>query len=443
MLKNYFLVALRHLMKKKLYSAINILGLALGMTACILMVLFVREELSYERSFSNLDHLYRLQTTQLTTDNSQLKQATSSPKLLETLHDEVDGIAQSTYAFYWRALAEYDEKEVDVGVVWVEPAFFDMFEFRLKHGDAQAILEEPNQAIVSQKLAHYFFADEDPIGQTIVISKDVEVTIAGLLEANSGRSHIASHLFVSRSTLNNEPLMEKTSGWSTFAHTYFQTKPGANLNQIRDKLAEIPDRDMPTISRLGTTISASDYLSFDFMPVKNIHLYSDRSGEMSPPGDIALVYTFSFLSVLILIVACINFTNLATARANDRAREIGMRKLVGALRKQVVYQILGESIFLSLFSLILAIAIVEVTLPFYNDVIDRELVFKLRQRSLHAVWIVWFCCTRRFYRWTLSGRPFCRPSDPWRFLRDPLLPSKDAFSCVPFWLLCNLPYRSA
>lgn len=383
MLKNYFLIAVRNLNKRKLYSAINILGLALGMASCILMLMFVRDELSYDSHFPDLDNLYRIQTTVMPIDRDPSPYASAPTPVAAELLKDSDDVVAASWSLAW-ANPITVERDTDETYVYphklvhiVAPEFFDLFPFEFAYGSPESSLSEANQVVLSEEYARKFFGTDNPIGKTLTVGNDTLVTVTGLIADNQPNTHIPTDILISRETIiAREMDFEKIlTNWnSPFSYIYVKLRDGADTAGVQALLDKYVVEKTVPFQRLDVTISGERWMKFEIVPVRNIHLRSDRIEEMVPPGDITLVYTFSALAVLVLIIACINFTNLTTARASDRGREIGIRKLVGAGRQQLIVQILGENIVISLVALTIAISVVELALPFYNEAIGKELM---------------------------------------------------------------------
>lgn len=376
MLKNYLTIALRNLMKHKLYSAINVFGLALGMASCILMILFVRDELSYDRHFERAEDIYRVQVSFNRPNGTKTPLAGSVIQPIQVLEREVPEVENTQYLFAWDSHISLDSRSGNYTVNYVAPDFFSMFDLPFSEGDPNEVLRKPSTAIVSAKLANSMYPDGDAVGRTFLVGKDTEVMITGILSADMPNTHFETDIFVSRETVGDDKACGGADNWnSCFAYTYVMLEKGASQKVIDDALPGITERYAPPIERLGKSWPGAEWFHLESMPLLDIHLKSKRSEELKPGGDLSLVYVFSFLSLLILVIACINFTNLATARASDRSKEISIRKIVGAERGQIILQILGESVLLSTLSLLLAISLIEVSMPFYNDIIGKELVF--------------------------------------------------------------------
>ncbi len=379
MLRNYITIALRNLAKNKIYSLINVLGLALGISACILMLMFVRDELSFDQSFSNTEDVYRIQTTFTPKGRPELPLATAPVPVIAALENKFEFIDGSTWLLGMSHNIHSEKATRRVFTTFASPSLFDLFDFPMKTGDGKEILGQSRNAIISKKFADVFFGEDDPIGKVFTIGEDksVQVKVAGVLRDPLPNTHIRTSVLISQSTLYemSEDWEGQLSSWSNpISYAYIRLKPGTDPAPIAPELQKLVNQNAEPFRRLHTTIPTSEWNKMELMSVRDIYLRGGRWEEMRPTGDITMVYTFSALSILVLIIACINFTNLTVARASDRGREIGIRKISGAEKHQLVIQVLGENIFLSIFALALALGFVELILPTYNSIIGKQLV---------------------------------------------------------------------
>jgi putative ABC transport system permease protein len=369
MFKNYLKIAVRSLGKHKIYSFINILGLAVGIAASVLIFLYVRDELSYDRFHANAGRIYRITADWSNRGDSKIHQLGTPSVLARTIRDkypQVESVAQlcGPLGDWILKAKEIGLKETDVFAA--EPDFFDVFTFPLVKGDPKTALEDPRSIVLSQSLASKCFGDEDPMGRTIdiqALGEQAPYKVTGVARDVPRNSHFRFEMLVSMKTLfrGDEP------GWTSnnFA-TYLLLRKGVTKTLMEEKLVEIDKvygeggrEHMPWIWTLE--------------PVTRIHLTSDLATGNQPNMSAAYVKLFSLIAVLVLLIAGINFVNLATARSAKRAREVGIRKTVGSLKSQLVGQFLGESILLSFLALILAIGLIQAALPFYRNLTGRTL----------------------------------------------------------------------
>ena len=369
MLKNYLKVALRNLRKHKVYSFINILGLAVGLAASVLIALYVFDELSYDRFHVNADRTYRVVADWSNKGDSRIHQLGTPSVLARTIrsfYPQVESLVQITGPF-GDCVIRYGEnalKEPDVFAA--EPSFFTVFTFPLLKGDSETALRDPYSLVMTQSLAAKLFGQEDPLDKTVeipVLSQQHPFRVTGIARDVPQNSHFRFELLLSLITL----FPQENPGWTSnnFA-TYLLLRDGVTQELMEEKLVEIDkvyfEGGRPHLPWIWT-----------LEPVKNIHLYADLVTGNQPNGSIAYVKLFTVVAFLILFIAGINFVNLATARSAKRAREVGIRKIVGSLKRQLVGQFLGESILLSLIALIFAVVIIQAALPFYRSMTGRAL----------------------------------------------------------------------
>ncbi len=369
MFKNYLKIAVRSLFKHKVYSFINILGLAVGIAASVLIFLYVRDESSYDRFHANAGRIYRITADWSNRGDSKIHQLGTPSILARTIRDkypQAESVAQLC-----GPLGDWVLKAKEIGlketeVFAAEPDFFDVFTFPLVKGDPETALRDPASIVLSQSLASKCFGDEDPMGRTIDIQALGEQTpykVTGVARDVPRNSHFRFEMLVSMKTLfkGDEP------GWTMNNFTtYLLLRNGVTEKLMEEKLVEIDKvyceggrQHQPWIWTLE--------------PVTRIHLDSDLATGNQPNGSAAYVRLFALIAVLALLIAGINFVNLATARSAKRAREVGIRKIVGSLKRQLIGQFLGESILLSLLALVLAVGLIQAALPGYRSLTGRDL----------------------------------------------------------------------
>ena len=369
MFKNYFKVAARNLLKHKGYSFINILGLAVGIAASVLIMLYVLDERSYDRFHAKADRIYRITADWSNKGDSKIHQLGTPSVLARTIRDKYPQAESVTQLC--GPLGDWVIKYGEIGlketeVYGAEPSFFKTFTFPLIKGDPATALTDPDCVVLSQSLASKCFRDEDPLGRTLDIQalggrKSYRVT--GIARDVPLNSHFRFEMLVSMKTL----FRGDERGWTSNEFTtYLLLSNGVTGKLMEEKLVEIDKlyldggrTHMPWIWTLE--------------PITQIHLHSDLATGNQPNGSAAYVNLFSVVAVLALLIAGINFVNLATARSAKRAKEVGIRKTVGSLKSQLVGQFLGESIMLSLLALLLAIGLIQAALPFYRNLTGRHL----------------------------------------------------------------------
>jgi putative ABC transport system permease protein len=374
MLKNYALIALRNLMRNKAYSAINIFGLALGVACCLLLTLYILDEIGYDKHHKQADNLYRI-VTEFTSDNDFGKLGTASPPIAMTMKDEIPEVqyAVRIVSTTSQNLIRYEDNlfyETDGYIA--DSTLFEVFTYDLKQGNPQKALTHANSVVLSEKLAKKLFGNEPALDKTISISQGggpVEFKVTGVF-AELGKSHLKANFFTSMTSagLGDYIRGDGARQWAgnNFIPSYLKLVPGHNVADVQKKMNEVLQKHgAEDMKALGL------YKTLAIEPVKDIYLKSDVG--QSP--RITYLYVVASIAVFILLIACINFMNLSTAKATKRAGEIGIRKTMGAFRSSLIQQILGEAMLVVVFSVVISIILVQVTLPFFNQLTDKNISF--------------------------------------------------------------------
>jgi putative ABC transport system permease protein len=369
MIKNYITIAIRNLRRHKGYSLINILGLAISMTCCILMLLLVQDESSYDTHHQNANRIYRIAIQTQNPQTGELRQRLMGPYLLaEALKTDLPNLTAVRFS-QSNAVLQYGEKRFTENRAFLAEAnVFDVFTFPLIKGDAKTALLEPFSVVITQKIAHKYFGNEEPIGKVLTLDNEHELTVTGVFQDRPENMHFQFDLFGSMNAapkLFNRLRLENWGEGSVYTYVLLP-------ENVTPQSLEAPFLTFAK-KHLGEETVEKYHAKINLMPLKDIHLYSHASSEIEPNGDIIYVYAFSAIAFFVLLIACINFMNLSTARSANRAREVGMRKVVGAFRFQLIRQFLSESILLSLLAMCLAIALVELTLPWFNGFVEKDL----------------------------------------------------------------------
>lgn len=388
MLKNYIKIAFRNLLKNKLYSAINIFGLTIGLTTCFMILLFVQNQLSYDRFNEKADQIFRVAFVGQM-NGGEIKEANVMPPVAQTLKDDFPEVLDAARI---RSIGtpriSYNNQVFRNSTAFADPSLFDLFTIPLIKGDKQTILSKPNTLVLSQKAATQFFGDENPIGKTILIKDgNANFEVVGVYETIPGNSHFHFDVLASMATL---PEATNPSWMVSNFYTYLLLPDGYDYKNLEAKLPQVVEKYMgPQLQEaMGITFSqfreSGNNIGFELQPLTDIHLHSKLSAELEAPGDIQYVYIFIAVALFMLLIACINFMNLSTAGASKRAKEIGVRKVLGSLKQQLILQFLIESLLLTSISLIIALSSVDLVLPYFNTLTQQELTFSF---SLNH-WIV-------------------------------------------------------
>jgi len=374
MLRNYFLVAFRGIIKNKGYSFLNILGLSVGMTAFILIFLYVRFELSYDRWHENADRIYRIAQQQdgnmyLGMDSFAVTPAPLSQALTRDFPEVESAVMIDRMG---SALISFEDKNfMEDNVFFAEPEIFDVFSIRLIKGNAGKALDNPHSILFSESTARKYFGDDDPMGKTISFMEKHDMKVTGIFKDMPKNSHFVMDMlapFKSLSVLLGNDLED----WSFSSYySYCLLRKGTDPDFLESKLPAFLEKYRGAGEKRLREKPARLFLE----PLTRIHLFSHINFDIGINNSITTIFLFGTIAFLILIIACINYMNLATARSAKRTKEVGMRKVVGARRSQLILQFLGESTLLTLISMGFTAGFSALTLPAFNNYVEREIVF--------------------------------------------------------------------
>lgn len=376
MYKNYFTIAIRNMMRHKLYSMINIGGLAIGLAACILIFLFVKDEISYDDWGAETDRLYKIESAHKQNEGDFPFKALTPGRLRDSLAENY----QSEFSAIARLVRDDHVlkrgNDVFREAFWfADPQIFEVFGIEMISGTRDDVFRDNRSVIINQSMAVKYFGSNDPIGQTLdPDDADYAYKIVGVMKDLPEKTHLTLDfvaLFDPEQYID-EPWIA-TFWLSSNVHTYVKLTPDASPEAIERSFPAFLNANVIRSEQPGLNDDPSKVFHMRMMAVSDIHLYSTGLFQMKPGGDINVVYAFSVIALLILFIASINFINLSTARASMRAREIALRKVVGASRTQLITQFLGEAGLMVLFALILALSIVEFSLPWFSDFVAKIL----------------------------------------------------------------------
>ncbi|MEO6549832.1 MAG: ABC transporter permease [Ferruginibacter sp.] len=374
MIKNYFKIAWRNLKRNKSYALINIVGLSLGIACCILIFVLVTYHLSFDTFHKNKDRVYRV-TTEWHDTEVNYSGAVPSP-LGKAVRDEFTFAEKAARAIdYEDALISLPgEKEVkkfdeEHGVVYVEPDFFDILNFPLLKGDKHQVLKNPNSAIISEKLARKYFGSLDVIGKTFKVHNKISFAITGILKDIPANTDRPQEIYLSYQNLKDEnPWIAKDSSWGgvySGSQLYVLLKPTATVAQVNLELKKVVKKYFPERD--------ANIWQFRLQSLADIHFNPDLGGY----ADKKYLWALFFIGVFLIITACVNFINLATAQALNRAKEIGIRKVLGSLKGQLFWQFIIETALITIFALFLACCFAEIALPFLNSLFETKISLHL------------------------------------------------------------------
>ncbi|MGV3558663.1 ABC transporter permease [Larkinella arboricola] len=372
MLSNYLKIAFRNLLKHKTFGFINIVGVAIGLACFLLIALYVRDELSFDRFHAKADRTYRVLRTFLNANDGtvELKLGTVAPPFGPLIKQDFPEAEQVVRTLNNNALVKHgDHVYNESRILFAEENLFKVLDFRVIIGNPDQALVNPFSIMLSQPMAQKYFGNESPMGKSLRLNNRFDFMVTGVFEPLPSQSHIHPDFLAAFSTLRDDRVYGAEglrTNWSNNSFlTYVLLAKGAHP----DKLVKA----FPAFQNRRIEPKASTYSILNLQKLTDIHLHSDTDDALDADGDIRYVYLFSAIGLFILLIACINYMNLATARSALRAREVGMRKVVGAFRGQLVGQFLSESILLVVFALGLALILVMVCLPYLNDFTQKQL----------------------------------------------------------------------
>jgi putative ABC transport system permease protein len=384
MLRHYLVMALRGFARHKLYSFINIAGLSIGLLAATLIVLYVRDQLSYDTWIAGTAHLYRLERGPWTQGQGVPRSAQCPFPVLSAVGQEVAGVKAVTHVIPETMTVHSGSRSFHETATVVDPNFFQVIRLPLAAGDPARALAQPESIVLSRKIARKLFGSSDPIGRTLTVNLDhnrscgandtgcldasYPLTVTGVLRDLPHNTQLAADMVIpNTSRADALSAADKQSGWmaNNNSYGYVEMLPGARPEAVPAAIGPILDRSVD-LTKYGIRKPASQIDRYYMTPFRDVHLTSDRYGGMTPAGSWTVVYGLSAIALLIVLVAGCNFMNLATVRAQLRAREIGLRKLEGASRRQLVAQFLGEALLTAFASLAIALSLAEVLLPAYG-----------------------------------------------------------------------------
>jgi putative ABC transport system permease protein len=362
MLKNYLLVTVRNLKKNSTYSLLNIIGLAVGMTAFILIALYVQYELSFDKYHENADRIYRV-----VREERAFTPAPLGPSLKEKI-PEVESAARILRRN--KTLISYEQKHfLEEEFYWVDPETFDIFSIPFIGGDPETALNDPSAIVLSRRTAKKYFGNSDPMGKVLTVSERYEFKVAGVFNDMPANSHFVMEAVVPYETYFQITTNDITSWRSNFSYTYFLLRKGADPEVMENKISSVIE--IPLLKAAG--IKEPYPKVYSIQSVTEIHLHSHLMQEVGANNDMKYIILFSSIAFLILFIACINYMNLTTARSLRRGKEVGMRKVVGAQKGQLIVQFLGESVAMAVLATIFSIMMVLVAFPAFNSLVERQL----------------------------------------------------------------------
>jgi putative ABC transport system permease protein len=391
MFRNYFTIAFRNLRKHSFYTFINVAGLAIGIASCLIITLYILNEVSYDRHFANAERIYRV-NAEIKFNGNHHQLAVMPPAAVEAFkHDfpEVEAAAHFRERG-WRRIKRTTEEIKEQYTIFGSQGMFDVFGIKLLEGNVANALTEPNTLVMSRSRAEKYFPGENAVGQSLIVDNTEHYKVTGVFEDFPANTHFKMDFVFSMEGLEEA----KSDNWlSHNFHTYLLLKEGSSANDLTAKFPKLIDTYVgPQIKAVfGKAFSTNanspdgDKLEYSLMPITDIHLHSDLTPELGANGDITYVYLFGAIALFILGIACINFMNLSTARSANRAKEVGVRKVLGSLRSHLIRQFLMESTLLSVFSFILAVGLAFIMMPAFNSLSEMSLSLPFNDPTFYTI----------------------------------------------------------
>ena len=365
MLKNYFKIALRHLGKNKLYAFVNIFGLAIGVTSCLLIGIYIWHELSFDKFHKQADKIARV-TWEYNFGDADTKTATTGTRVGPEFKRRFPEIKAYARLLKYSRVLSYEDKMFDEqNFLYADSAFFTIFSFPLLEGDPRTVLNSPDKLVVTKSMAQKYFGNESPVGKTIKVGGTKDFIITGIAADVPDNSQIKFDCVGTFSSLN----ASKSEKWSEANYiTYLLLGDKKQLSAVQSKINSYVNQ----VTKEEMKLTGNQFMAYHLEPLTRVHLHSKLDG-LEPNNNIVYIYIMAVVALLILLIACVNYTNLSIAQSAKRSAEISMRKVMGAARSQVFYQFISESFLVTVFAIFAAFAITLLLLPYFNQLSGKSL----------------------------------------------------------------------
>lgn len=385
MLRNYFKTALRNLWKNKGFSAINIIGLAIGLSTCLLILIYVMDELGYDRYNKNADRIYRLDAEIKFGGNHFILAVAPAPAGPAMRQDFPEVEKEVRFRNYGGVMVKKGSQNIrEDGVIYADSTLFDVFTLPVLAGDPHTALVEPHTVVITERMAKKYFDGTGVVGRNLIINDSIPYKVTAVIRDLPEQSHFHFDFYFS---LAESKEAKSTEEWlSNNFNTYILLRKGADPRQLEKKFQGMivkyigPLLQSAVHASLDDFFKSGSYVGFSLTPLTAIHLHSNKTAELEANGDVQYVYIFSAIALFILLIACVNFMNLSTARSANRAKEVGVRKVLGSLRRHLILQFMIESVLISLISLLLAVGLAWLLLPVFNDLAAKHMSIGLFSR---------------------------------------------------------------
>ena len=387
MFKHYFKIAWRGLFRQKMYTGIKIGGFAIGIAACLLIALFIRDELSYDRFYKHGDRVYRLLNVQ--NDPNDFGKWTAFPaqigQVIRDNFDEVEYVSRIIYSDWFDAgdnqfrPEEHTQNVHEEKFVYADPDLLEILEIPMAYGTRSSALDQPYSIVLSRSKAEKYFPNENPVGKTIFLNNDetVPYQIGGVMEDLPTNTHL--HFDFILTLVGVEFWPGEQTNWCCWNYrTFVKVKPNTDIARLEEKLLMIRDNFVYKFAKDGGDVRAEDiikYYSIEMQPIADVYLKSDGLDTRVKEGDMKVIWLFGSVAGFILLLACVNFINLSTAKSANRAKEVGLRKVVGSLKTHLVRQFLAESFVYCFISFAIGVLIALTAMPWFNELANKSLSF--------------------------------------------------------------------
>jgi putative ABC transport system permease protein len=395
MFRNYLMTALRNLARNRIYGAINIVGLAVGFAAAMLIALYVRHEFSYDRWIPGYERVYSVSNTIKFPPSEPARVIDSTRQgFAAALTSSVSGIEAVTRTQMQSVRLRHGDVEAAEDLRWADPAFFAVLPLPFVAGNPKTALEAPGSLVLTRSVALKYFGRPDPVGESIEVELPrgrYAMRVTGVMEDLPSNTHLRiAMLGSSRTQFSNLAIDERENSTSENGHTYFRLRPGVSIAEVEGMQARLIRLNWSGLEALTAAqgLRLDDLVHFEFIPIAKVHLRPAGMGAMSPSGDPVVLQAMLAIGLLIITIASINFANLAAARAAQRAVEVGVRKAVGAARRDLVRQVLGETLLYVIVAMALAIAAVELVLPAFRAATEADVPFAYWRDPVLAAGII-------------------------------------------------------
>lgn len=364
MFTHYFKIAWRNLWKNKVFSAINIIGITTGLACCLLILLYIQHEVNYDHFQKRGDRIVRV-IMQYSTNGTERKGNFTSTKVMPSFARNFPEVETGVRMTQTNKVVRYNNKLfTEKKFLFADSTFFNLFSFKLVQGNPDGVLAAPNKVVLTNATAKKYFGAENPVGKIIRVGgTPVDYEVTGVAEDCPSNSQIKFDFLASFSSLS---AAQETTYWNANYTTYLLLKDKSSIASLQLKITPFIKKEM------GEELSGNDYLTYELEPFKKVHLYSPYEG-FEPNNSITYIYIIGAVALLILLIACFTYINLSTARSVERAKEVGIRKVAGAFKKQIFWQFISESIILTFFALAFSLLIIILCLPAFNELADKEL----------------------------------------------------------------------